>query len=142
MVSLLIPVAVIVVELGVVAVVVVVVVVTERKQGSHQSKVLLPGSHKALLTNAKWVSYKKWYICKPHIIIIANLLLWPDSTPEWSCIPILHETGDNPVAVAIATRCISPSNNRPHNSSRQDRSDRTKGNLGLGKLISQHRTDA
>lgn len=53
MVSLLIPVAIIVVELGVVAVVVVVVVVTERKQGSHQSKVLLPGSHKALLTNAR-----------------------------------------------------------------------------------------
>ena len=52
-VSLLIPVAVIVVELGVVAVVVAVIVVTERQQGSHQSKVNLPGSHKALLTNAK-----------------------------------------------------------------------------------------
>ena len=41
------------VELGVVTVVVVVVVVTERQQGSHQNKVYLPGSHKALLTNAK-----------------------------------------------------------------------------------------
>lgn len=46
----------------------------------------------------------------------ANLLLQPETTPEWNCIPTLLEVGDSSVAVVIATSHMPTSNSRSHNS--------------------------